>query len=73
MKKRRLVSRLIAAALVICVVFSGHGVSLLAQEKANDKELEQQYVGEVKMFYGHNADHARELCEAEGFIFCPEN
>ena len=73
MRKTRLVSRVIAAFLMICVVFSGHGFTLLASAADKDKELSKQYIKEVKMFYGATEAQAKEYCEAEGFVFCPQD
>ena len=73
MKKTRLVSRLIAAILLVCVIFTNNGMSILAHAAEKDQELKTQYVKEVKMFYGKTPEQAEKDCEAEGFTFCPED
>ena len=73
MRKTKILSRIIAAILILCVVFSGHGLTMLARAAEKDKELDELYVKEVKVFYGYNEEHARKACEAEGFTFCPED
>ena len=73
MKKIKFLSAIIAAVLIVCIVFSGRGVSYLSAETQQDKELEVQYLSEVKMFYAESAEQAKKYCEAEGYIFSPEN
>ena len=73
MKKIKLLSAIIAAVLIVCIVFSGRGVSYLSAETQKDTELETQYLKEVKMFYAESAEQAKKYCEEEGYIFCPEN
>ncbi len=73
MKKTRLISRIIAAVLAVCIVFSNQGMNLLSSAAEKDQELEEQYVKEVKMFYSYSAEAGKEECEAAGFTFCPEN
>ena len=73
MKKIKLLSAITAAVLIVCIVFSGRGVSYLSAETQKDKELDVQYLKEVKMFYAESAEQAKKYCEAEGYIFCPEN
>ena len=73
MNKMKWLSRIIAAILIVCVIFSGHGLTMLARAAEKDKELDELYIKEVKVFYGYNEEHARKACEAEGFTFCPED
>lgn len=73
MKSKSIISRIIAAALLICVIFTGHGMSILSSAAEKDQELKTEYVKEVKMFYAETSKEARELCEADGYTFCPEN
>ena len=73
MKKIKLLSAITAAVLIVCIVFSGRGVSYLSAETQKDKELDVQYLKEVKMFYAESAEQAKKYCEAEGYIFCPGN
>ena len=42
MKKIKFLSAIIAAVLIVCIVFSGRGVSYLSAETQQDKELEVQ-------------------------------
>ena len=73
MKKIKLLPAIIAAALIVCIVFSGRGVIYLSAETQQDAELDVQYLKEVKMFYAESEEQAKKYCEAEGYIFCPEN
>ena len=73
MKKSGFIPRIIAAVLVVCVILSGAGITRLSYAAEKDKELGTQYVKEVKMFYAGSAEEGRKICEAEGFVFCPEN
>ena len=73
MKKTRFISRVIAAILLVCVIFSNNGMSLLSNAAEKDQELKTQYVKEVKMFYADKAEDAQKECEAAGYTFCPEN
>ena len=73
MKKKSIISRIIAAALLICFLFTGHGMSILSNAAEKDQELKTQYVKDVKLFYGETSEDAKKLCEEEGYTFCPEN
>ncbi len=73
MRKNGIISRIIAAVLILCIVFSNNGMTIFSHAAEKDNELDEMYVKEVKVFYGYNKEHARKACEAEGFIFCPED
>ena len=73
MRKTKWLTRIIAAALAICMIFCTQGMQNVSAEVDQDKELDTLYVSEVKMFYGNNEDEARKFCEDEGYTFCPEN
>lgn len=73
MKKARLISRIIAAVLAVCVIFSNQGMSLMANAAQNDQELKEEYVKEVKMFYAVDEKDAQRQAEAEGFTISKQN
>jgi len=73
MKKARLISRIIAAVLAVCIIFSNQGMSLMANAAQNDQELKEEYVKEVKMFYAVDEKDAQRQAEAEGFTISKQN
>lgn len=73
MKQNRLFSKLFALAVTAVTLFTTQPMTKVVADEVEDERLSQLYVGEVKMFYGRDEAEARELCEAEGYIFCPEN
>ena len=72
MKNNRLFTRIITLVLVLGMLICDQAWGAVAKAVEQDKELDTQYVSEVKVFYASSADEGRAYCEDEGFIFCPE-
>ena len=73
MRKIRMISRIAAAAITACMLFSNQPWTYAAAEVKQDSELAVQYVSEIKMFYGSSEDEAKKDCVNEGYIFSSTN
>lgn len=71
--KSKLVSRILAALMVVCLLFSAQPWTAAIAETKQDEELSKTYLSEVKMFYGRSEEQAKKACEKEGFIFSNTN
>lgn len=71
--QNKLISRMIAAFMVVCLLFSAQPWTVALAETKQDTELAKTYMSEVKMFYGTSAANAKKACEKEGYIFSDTN
>ena len=71
--KSKIVLSIIAAFMVVCLLFSGQPWTVSAANLKNDAEYAKTYLSDVKMFYGTSEDKARKACEGEGYIFSNTN